>query len=152
GDLLFSAPPSQQEAGTAEPLKLALSAEPGKAFTASFGNREISAELTRLLSDAKVPKAIHNYKAALRELQCRGVELAGMRDEPMLYSYLVNPTYPRHSLAEIALRSFNLMLSDSLPEAADVTARITTRLRQEVEAGGLMPVYEKIDLPLLPVL
>src|SRR5262249_30031602 len=109
GDLLFSAPPSQQEAGTAEPLKLALSAEPGKAFTASFGNREISAELTRLLSDAKVPKAIHNYKAALRELQCRGVELAGMRDEPMLYSYLVNPTYPRHSLAEIALRSFNLM-------------------------------------------
>jgi DNA polymerase I len=104
------------------------------------------------LSDVEVFKAIHDYKAALRELWPRGVELAGVRDEPMLYSYLVNPTYPRHSLAEIALRSFNLKLSDSLAESADIAGRITAKLSQEVEDDGLMPVYDKIDLPLVPVL
>ena len=151
-NLLFFPPPTQQVNGAEIPLKLALSAEPGKAFTASLGSGEISVELTRLLSDVEVPKAIHNYKAALRELGRRGIELAGVLDEPMLYSYLVNPTYPRHSLAEMALRTFNLNLSDSLAEAADVTGRITATLSKEVEAGGLMPVYEKIDLPLVPVL
>jgi DNA polymerase-1 len=151
GNLLFS-PPPQQVNGAEVPLKLALSAEPGKAFTASLGSGEISEELTRLLSDAKIPKTVQNYKAALRELGRRGIELSGVHDEPMLYSYLVNPTYPRHSLAEIALRSFNLNLSDSLAEAADVTGRITTTLRKEVEDDGLKSIYDKIDLPLVPVL
>src|SRR5258708_9968541 len=96
---------------------MALSAEPGKAFSASLNSDEISTELKRLLSDAKVTKAIHNYKAALRELEPRGIVLAGVRDEPMLYSYLVNPTYPRHSLAELSGRRFNLKISISCAEA-----------------------------------
>jgi DNA polymerase-1 len=70
----------------------------------------------------------------------------------MLYSYLLNPTYSKHSLAEIALRSFNLSLSGGLAEAADVTGRIAAGLRKEVEGDGLLSVYERIDLPLVPVL
>ena len=69
-----------------------------KAFTASTdgnGGNEISSQLTKLLGDDKITKAVHDYKAALRELQAHGLTLAGVRDEPMLYSYLVNPTYPR---------------------------------------------------------
>src|SRR5262249_34663403 len=45
--LLFS-PPPQQVNGAEAPLKLALSAGPGKALTASLGTGEISAELTRV--------------------------------------------------------------------------------------------------------
>jgi DNA polymerase I len=70
----------------------------------------------------------------------------------MLYSYLINPTYTKHSLPELAIRSFNLSLSDSLAEAADVTGRLAAVLRKEVAEGGLMPVYRQIDLPLVPVL
>jgi DNA polymerase-1 len=151
GDLLFDGPPPP-EIKTFAQLKLALSAEPGKAFSAVLDNNEISAELKRLLSDAEVPKAIHDYKAALRQLEAHGVELAGVRDEPMLYSYLINPTYTNHSLAEIAVRSFNLKLSLAVPEAADVTGRIAPVLRKEVETAGQMPLYEQIDLPLVPVL
>ena len=134
------------------PLKIALSAAPGKALSAVLDDDEISAELKQLLGDGKVPKAIHNYKAALRQLEAHGVELAGVRDEPMLYSYIINPTYTNHSLAEIAVRSFNLSLSPSVPEAADVTGRIAPVLRKEVETAGQMPLYEQIDLPLVPVL
>jgi DNA polymerase I len=139
-------------AGTAAQLKLAISTDPGKAFSAVLNGGEVSSELKRLLSDATVPKTIHNYKAALRELEQHGVELAGVRDEPMLYSYLINPTYTNHSLAEIAVRSFNLKLSNSVAEAADVTGRIAPVLRKEVESAGQLPLYELIDLPLVPVL
>ncbi len=151
GDLLFDGPPAPEFKGLA-PLKLALSAEPGKAFTAVLGNDEISAELKKLLNDPKVPKAVHDYKSALRQLEAHGVELAGVRDEPMLYSYIINPTYTNHSLAEIAVRSFNLKLSLAVPEAADVTGRISPVLRKEVETAGQMRLYEQIDLPLAPVL
>jgi DNA polymerase-1 len=151
GDLLFDGPPSP-EGNAIAPLKLALSAEPGKAFIAVVGDDEISAELKKLLSDPKIPKAVHDYKSALRQLEAHGVELAGVRDEPMLYSYIINPTYTNHSLAEIAVRSFNLKLSLAVPEAADVTGRISPVLRKEVETAGQMRLYEQIDLPLAPVL
>jgi DNA polymerase-1 len=136
----------------AGPLKLAFSTEAGRARTAELDGGEISAALKKLLADVHVPKAIHEYKAALHALHLRGVELAGVRDEPMLYSYLLNPTYTRHTLAEIALRSFNLTLSGSLAEAADVTGRMAATLRNEVEADNLLALYERIDLPLVPVL
>jgi DNA polymerase-1 len=150
GQLLFSASPSPEN--TATPLRMAFSAEPGKAFTASLDDGEISTELKGLLADAEISKAVHDYKSALRELKVHGVELAGVRDATALFSYLINPTYSDHSLAEIAVRSFNLKLSGLLAEAADVTGRIASSLRQEVEATGLLHVYDQIDLPLVPVL
>jgi DNA polymerase I len=151
GDL-FGAPPAVPTANVLGPLKLALSAEPGKAFSTALSDDKISAELKTLLSNPGIPKSIHDYKTALRQLTAHNVELAGVRDEPMLYSYIINPTYTKHSLAEIALRSFNLNLSGAVTEAADITSRIAPMLRQEVEAAGQMPLYEQIDLPLVPVL
>ncbi|MGZ7099833.1 MAG: 5'-3' exonuclease H3TH domain-containing protein, partial [Candidatus Angelobacter sp.] len=99
GDLLFDGPPSP-ETNALAPLKLALSAEPGKAFSFVLNSDDISSELKKLLSDPRIPKAVHDYKSALRQLEAHGVELAGVRDEPMLYSYIINPTYTNHSLAE----------------------------------------------------
>ena len=151
GDLLFDQAPAP-EANARAPLKLALSPDPGKAFSIVLGDDELSAELKKLLSDPKIPKAVHDYKSALRQLEAHGVELAGIRDEPMLYSYIINPTYTNHSLAELAVRSFNLKLSLAVPEAADVTGRIAPVLRKEVESAGQLPLYEQIDLPLAPVL
>ncbi|HWZ45236.1 MAG TPA: DNA polymerase I [Candidatus Saccharimonadales bacterium] len=133
-------------------IRIALSAESGKAFVMPVDGGEFTDALKQLLEDPKIPKAVHDYKAALRELEARGVTLAGVRDEPLLYSYLINPTSTNHSLAEIALRGFNLKLSGSLAEAADVTGRLAPALRREVEAAGLMRLYDTMDLPLVPVL
>jgi DNA polymerase I len=70
----------------------------------------------------------------------------------MLYSYLLDPTYSSHRLADVALRRFNLKLSGSLPESADITGRLAAVLRAEVEQAGLENLYAEIDLPLVPVL
>jgi DNA polymerase-1 len=140
--------PEEPEAGH----KLALSAASGSALTLALDDGPAAQALARALADAKLPKAVHDSKSAARALEQKGVELAGVRDEPMLFSYLLNPTYANHNLAESALRHLQLQLSGSVAEAADVTGRLARLLRAEVEEAGLMRVYDQIDLPLVPVL
>jgi DNA polymerase-1 len=45
-----------------------------------------------------------------------------------------------------------MKLSGSPAEAADITGRLATTLREEVEQSGLLKLYEEIDLPLAGVL
>ena len=63
------------------------------------------------LTTAATPKAIHDYKAAIHALDPLGIPLQGVQHDPMLYSYLLDPTYSSHRLADVALRRFNLKLS-----------------------------------------
>jgi DNA polymerase I len=130
---------------------LAISTAPGTAAVVSLGS-EAGRRLASILADATVPKSIHDYKSAIRAMGSAGIELNGVVHDPRLYSYLLNPTYSAHSLAEAALRRFNLKVSGSLPEAADITGRLATAFRQEVEECNLDKLYHEIDLPLVPVL
>jgi DNA polymerase-1 len=70
----------------------------------------------------------------------------------MLYSYLLDPTYSSHRLPEVALRRFNLKLSGDLAESADITGRLASTLRADVDQANLATLYEEMDLPLVPVL
>ena len=87
---------------------------------------------------------MHSNRKASRCAECA--------HDSMLYSYLLDPTYSSHRLPEVALRRFNLKLSGTLAESADVTGRFATALRHEVEEADLLKLYEEIDLPLVPVL
>ena len=108
--------------------------------------------LKAALRDTSIAKSVHDYKAALHALEPAGITLSGVRHDSMLYSYLLDPTYASHKLAEVALRRFNLRLSGTLAESADITGRLATALQREVQEAGLAKVYEEIDLPLVPVL
>jgi len=130
---------------------VAISATAGIAVTASADGGALE-RLKSVFSDAKLPKAVHDRKSASRILDQQGISLQNAVHDPMLYSYLLDPTYSSHQLADIALRRFNLKLSGSLPESADITGRLATTLRREVESSGLLKLYEEIDLPLVPVL
>jgi DNA polymerase-1 len=141
----------------AEPAKarardLAISVGPGTAMSIPPDAEAARKELLAALSDPITPKAIHDYKAALHGLESESVAIEGLRHDPMLYSYLLDPTYSSHRLPDVALRRFNLKLSGTLPEQADITGRLASALRREVEEAGLERVYEEIDLPLVPVL
>ncbi len=70
----------------------------------------------------------------------------------MLYSYLLRPTTANHEFAEVVLRHLNRTLSGAPGERADFLLRVAPVLRAEVEAQGLVDLYEKIDLPLAAVL
>ncbi len=132
------------------PLHIAISSKPG--FSMSVEGGDAMPHLKAVLEDASVPKTVHDYKATAHVLASHGIELHNVQHDSMLYSYLLDPTYSSHRLADVALRRFNLKLNGSLAEAADVAGRLGTTLRSEVEEGDLLKVYDQIDLPLVPVL
>jgi DNA polymerase I len=78
--------------------------------------------------------------------------VSGIRHATMLYSYLLRPTTANHEFAEVVLRHLNRTLSGAPGERADFLLRVAPVLRAEVEAQGLLDLYEKIDLPLAAVL
>jgi len=130
--------------------KMSVSPAPGVAVTVCLDDGDSARQLLPTLADDAIPKAVHDLKSTLHALG--GRELAGVRDDSMLYSYLLDPTYSSHRLADVALRRFNVNLTGSLPESADIGGRLAVALRREVQEAGLMKVYENIDLPLVPVL
>ncbi|MGC2170710.1 MAG: DNA polymerase I, partial [Candidatus Sulfotelmatobacter sp.] len=132
--------------------RVAISGSAGSAAIVKLDSATAATKLRSILTTASTPKSIHDYKAAIHALDPLGVSLQGVKHDPMLYSYLLDPTYSSHRLADVALRRFNLKLSGGLAEAADVTGRLTTALREDVEQAGLAKLYEEMDLPLIPVL
>ena len=100
------------------------------------------------LADPKLPKDLHDMKAVLRALAPHDVTLAGVRDDVMLLSYLVNPTHGSHTLPDIAARTTSRALTHQptkdnptdpkrLPEAAAAIVRLASALgRQIAEAGS----------------
>jgi DNA polymerase I len=100
------------------------------------------------LADASLPKNLHDLKAVLRALAPHNVTLAGVRDDVMLLSYLVNPTHGSHTLPDIAARTTSRALTHQptkdnpadpkrLAEAAAAIVRLASALgRQIAEAGS----------------
>ena len=136
----------------ADVCRAAISSSAGSATIVKLDASDAGRTLRSILTDAAMPKAVHDYKAAIHALDPLGVTLAGVRHDPMLYSYLLDPTYSSHRLADVALRRFNLKLADELAESADITGRLASALRTEIEQVGLLKLYGEMDLPLVPVL
>jgi DNA polymerase-1 len=132
--------------------RIAFSVAAGSGAIATLTEKLLAERVKNLLEGEATAKTIHDLKSALHHFSAQGVALAGIQHDPMLYSYLLNPTYPSHALPEVALRRFNLKMSGNLAEAADLTARLAAALRKEVEEEGLTSVYDEIDMPLVPVL
>jgi DNA polymerase-1 len=138
----------------AEPVArlVAISAAPGTATVVRMDSTDIAAKLRAVLTNASVPKTVHDYKAALHAFDALGISLEGVRHDSMLYSYLLDPSYSSQRLPDVALRRFNLKLSGDLAEAADIAGRLAEALHEDVERENLSKLYEEVDLPLVPVL
>ena len=148
-------------APTAEPAarRIAISGAAASAAIVKLDESAAAVRLREILTTTATPKSIHDYKAAIHALDPLGISLQGVQHDPMLYSYLLDPTYSSHRLADVALRRFNLKLgqlhtntNDDLAEAADITGRLTIALREDVKQAGLTKLYQEVDLPLVPVL
>jgi DNA polymerase-1 len=152
GGMMGLAEPVGKVAPTQTSMRIAISAAAGSATLVRLDSGRAAEKLRGVLTDASVPKTIHDFKAATHALDGLGINLAGVRHDPMLYSYLLDPTYSSHRLADVALRRFNLKLGGELAESADIAGRLAGVLRGEVEQAGLSKLYEEMDLPLVPVL
>jgi DNA polymerase-1 len=138
--------PAVAEAGEMEMGCVGLSVEEGSARLAPVPAAKA------VLEDQSILKAVHDYKWAWSVLDRKRIALAGVRHDTRLYSYLLEPTRSDYSLAECALRRYGCKLDSGAAQAADYTLRLAEALIPEIDAAGLREVYEKIELPLSPVL
>ena len=134
-------------------------------------------QLRPLLEDPRQAKLGQNLKYDKNVLANHDIDLQGIAEDTMLESYVLNSVASRHNMDALALEylgeqtisfesiagkgakqlTFNQIdLEQAGPyaaEDADITLRLHQVLRPRLaETGRLKDVYEKIDLPLIPVL
>jgi DNA polymerase-1 len=153
-----------------QPLAIWLNVEPGERESEGFGTRIASIEvspkagvgrsvwfdekgealkaLALLLADSKRAKIVHDPKL----FQLLTGRTSNIGHATQLYSYLVRPTTANHNFTDVVVRQFNVMLGGGPGERADYLQRLAPALRAQVEEQQLADVYQKIDLPLAPVL
>jgi DNA polymerase I len=127
----------------------------GRTSTNDAENKTL-AGMKEFLADETRPKIVHDPKLfhllAAPDSPGATKSVAGIHHATILYSYLLRPTTANHAFAEVALRHLNRTLSGAKGERADFLLRLAPILCAQVEKEGLAEVYEKIDLPLAPVL
>ena len=153
-----------------QPVAIWLNLETGERETEGFGTRIASIEvsskagegrsvwfdekgealkaLAPLLGDPKRPKIVHDPKL----FQLLTGRTANIRHATQLYSYLLRPTTANHNFADAVMRQFNAMMGGGAGERADYLQRLAPALHAQVQEQKLETVYEKMDLPLAPVL
>jgi DNA polymerase-1 len=153
-----------------QPLAVWLNLELGERESEGFGTRIASIEvsskagqgrsvwldekgealqaLAAVLADAKRAKIVHDPKL----FQLLAGRAANVKHATQLYAYLLRPTIANHNFADVVMRQLNVMLGGGPGERADYLQRIAPVLRTQIDEQELAGVYEKIDLPLAPVL
>ncbi len=160
-------PTTPFDAPETQPLRIGLASSPTDALLLDLQS-DLAAPIRAALADPTLPKIVHDLKSVLRTLQAANLPIAGVRDDTMLYSYLVNPTHLSHTLTDVAARFNDRALTNSakvaknkpqppqdpnkLPEAASAVLQLQRTLQPQVAEADLLKTYKEIDLPLVPVL
>jgi DNA polymerase-1 len=157
---LFAAPEataSPAAASTTDPAcRLGLAISPDSAIEVSLD----TLGLRQALEDASLPKDVHDLKAVLRAFAPHNVPLAGVRDDVMLLSYLVNPTHASHTLPDIAARATSRALKHQptkdnpadpkrLAEAAAAIVRLADALATQLAEAAIVEHHIIADDPAL---
>ena len=143
--------PGEREAeGFGTPIaSIEISSKAGEGRSAWLDEKgEALKALAPVLTDAKRPKIVHDPKL----FQLLTGRTAPIEHATQLYSYLLRPTTANHNFTDVVMRQFNVMLGGGPGERADYLQRIAPALHKQVTDQQLESVYEKIDLPLAPVL
>jgi len=134
-------------------------------------------KLRSFLEDPAADKVGHHLKYDAHVLARHGIQLAGMRYDSMLESYVLNSVATRHDMDSVARLylhretihyedvagkgarqlTFNQVDLDTAAPYAAEDADVTLQLHQTLSAqlaatGSLLRVYEEIEQPLVPVL
>ncbi|MCH9743084.1 MAG: DNA polymerase I [Proteobacteria bacterium] len=135
------------------------------------------AEISPLLTDAQLPKLGHNLKYDRHILLNHGIQLAGICDDTMLESYIVNATASRHNMDDLAeyylghktttfediagkgknqLNFADIDLAIAAPYACEdvaVTHALHQHFQQHLQATpALQQLYQEIERPLMPII
>ncbi len=132
--------------------------------------------LKPVLEDERIPKCAHNGKYDMLVLSRYGIEVRGMQFDTMVAAYLLESTQRSLGLKDLAWsrlkvemttyqslagKGKNAVTLDQLPirrvadyaaADADMTLRLKQDLQPELVSTGLESLFERVEMPLVPVL
>ena len=132
--------------------------------------------LVDVLQSSDVRKIGPDLKYDLLMLRREGVDLAGLDADVTIASYVLDPGRRDHSIDALAMeflqyrtrtqeevagkgrdaRTFAEVGTDEVRdyacEKADLALRLQPRFAEDLDHGGLVPLFREVEMPLLPVL
>jgi DNA polymerase I len=144
--------------------------EPGEALAVPLDSIDL---MRSVLADKEVAKTAHDGKALIRTLLAHGIELGGLAFDSALAAYILNPATREYGLNEVAARYLKVEVDSvdtekaasqgmlDFSEGPDLSAaarrteavgRLARRLRDELAARDELDLFQRFELPLVPVL
>ncbi|MEQ1764685.1 MAG: 5'-3' exonuclease H3TH domain-containing protein, partial [Pyrinomonadaceae bacterium] len=148
------------------PLGIAISHTPGiSAFIdlENFEDREWAIRVLKdLFENPYIEKSTHDYKCKVAVLEKIGVNIAGLKNDLMMASYVLDTSRPHHELEVLAQHNLHVY-PDSPAEGftesgwrttikADWAYQLTPIMSEKIKTDELEKVYSEIEIPVGPIL
>ena len=145
-------------------------------FNGNLGRERVLSALKPLLENPHIGFYGHNMKYDLHVLLNEGISIKDISFDTILASYLISPQTQRHSLDHLSLEKFGkvkIPIEDLIGkgkkqismadvplekitayccEDVDYTVRLKKLFEKELEKLELIPVFQYVELPLIPIL
>ena len=124
--------------------------------------------LRPVLAGGRPAKIGHDLKRAVAALRKEGIDMGGLAFDTMVASYLLNPNRSDHSLQAVALEQLGVKPEDGpvsqgrrgsqeevmrrAAEQAHLARQLKDVLLPKLQASGLLPLFDAIEMPLIEVL
>jgi len=185
GELTFDTETTGLHPMTASLVGLSFCVKPGTAYYLPVahddydGNLSIDDVIERLkpvMEDAEIAKCGQNIKYDYLILRNVGIEVEGIRSDPMITAYLMDPSARQYGLSHLSeehlgyrmqpitdligsgkkQRSFATVPVDKAvfysAEDADCTLRVRDKIEPMLDDAGMRKLYDEIEMPLVKVL
>ncbi len=111
---------------------------------------------SKILSDKKIKKTCHDFKPLIKALRREGVDLNGLEFDSFIAAYILNPGERDYGIKKLSLKEFGQSFSGEPAEvlAAKINAlrRLKPILKARLAVTETEDVFEKIEMPLIPIL
>jgi len=104
------------------------------------------------LADPKAGKRVHDSKTAREKLATLDMALEGVVSDSMLEAFLLDASRSDFTLDKALARYLGAPLDGDLARTADLVRRLGEKLSPEIDKLELRELYERIELPLAPIL
>jgi DNA polymerase I len=137
------------------PIAIAVETGIGIAYKAAQARGlpfELSAPVKAMIEDPNREKITHDVKTVTSSLEERGIHLAGMQHDVMLYAFLLSADPATCGCEVLAEKYLDRKLGTSADMRADCALELYLKLKPQIDERGFRKIYEEIDLPLADVL
>lgn len=111
-------------------------------------------DIKALLSERKVKKTGHDLKKIKVSLARRGINLDGLHFDTMIAAYLLNPSKPEYTPADLSWDYLSTAVGNNLSSrrAVDIIRQLKPVLEAELKDKSLFSLFTDVEMPLVEVL